>query len=48
MIFFILIGGSSGTIGDLIKPKKTMKKRSKMGQKFSKIFPWGPVEGHAA
>ena len=47
MIFFIWVGGSSRTIGDLIKPQKTSKKRADI------IFPWpatppGPVEGHAA
>ena len=33
MIFFILVGGSSGTIGDLIKPKKSSKKGPKTSQK---------------
>ena len=35
--FFILIGGSSGTTGDLIKPKNGRKKEAKMGQKRAKI-----------
>ena len=29
--FFILVGGSSRTIGDLIKPKKSSKKGPKTG-----------------
>ena len=33
MIFFILVGGSSRTTGDLIKPKKNSKKGPKTGQK---------------
>ena len=31
MIFFILVGGSSRTTGDLIKPKKSSKTRPKTG-----------------
>ena len=33
MNFFILVGGSSRTTGDLIKPKKISKKGPKTGQK---------------
>ena len=36
MIFFILVGGSSRTTGDLIKPKKSSKKARKKGKKGSK------------
>ena len=32
-VFFILVGGSSRTTGDLIKPKKSSKKGPKAGQK---------------
>ena len=37
MKFFILVGGSSRTTGDLIKPKKSSKKGPKTGQKRAKI-----------
>ena len=40
MNFFILVGGSSRTTGDLIKPKKSMKKPRKKGEKWG---PWGPL-----
>ena len=33
MKLFILVGGSSRTTGDLIKPKKNSKKEPKTGQK---------------
>ena len=33
MKFFILVGGSSRTTGDLIKPKKSLKKAGKKGKK---------------
>ena len=39
MIFFILVGGSSRTTGDLIKLKKSSKKGPKTGQKRPKIGP---------
>ena len=45
MKFFILVGGSSRTTGDLIKPKKSLKKTLKKGGKMGSM---GPVEGHAA
>ena len=48
MKFFILVGGSSGTIGDLIKPKKARKKLEKKRKKGPKIGPpgggWGSLE----
>ena len=47
MIFFILVGGSSRTTGDLIKPKKSLKKGTKMGQKIAQDSPgggWGSLE----
>ena len=39
MKFFILVGGSSRTTGDLIKPKKSLKKTWKKGGKGAQDMP---------
>ena len=48
MNFFILVGGSSRTIGDLIKPQKSLKKARKKGEKRAQDRPpgggWGSLE----
>ena len=42
MKFLILVGGSSRTTGDLIKPKKSSKKTRKKGQKRAQDSPRWP------
>ena len=48
MKFFILVGGSSRTIGDLIKTKKNSKKARKKGEKRAQDRApgggWGSLE----